>query len=123
MLLTLLVLLQIKHLLFDWLLQPPWMYKNKGTYGHPGGGAHAALHGASTYLILAAMNFAPTLCAVVAVAEMVVHYHIDWAKMRLNAVMQWGPTTSENFWRLLGFDQFLHQISYLVIAAYVVGNA
>jgi len=120
MLLTLLVFLQTKHLLFDFLMQPPWMYKNKGTYGHMGGVAHALLHGVSTYLILSAMDYPFELCVWVLCAETIAHYHIDWAKMNLNSVMRWGPTTSEWFWRLLGSDQYLHQLTYLAIAAVVV---
>ena len=52
--------------------------------------------------------------------DMFIHYHIDWAKMNLNAKLGWGPTTHEQFWWLLGLDQFLHSLTYIGIVALVV---
>jgi hypothetical protein len=109
----LLLLFQLKHLVFDWLYQPPWQYKNKGTYGAFGGIFHATQHAFPTFLILlwpAAASLHDA--AYLAIIEGVIHYHIDWAKMNINRIMSWGPTTSENFWRLTGVDQFLHQATY-----------
>ena len=48
-----LIMLFIKHFICDFPLQAtPWMYTNKGTYGHNGGLAHASIHGLGTALIL-----------------------------------------------------------------------
>lgn len=108
-----------KHFIVDFPLQPKWMYANKGTFGHPGGIAHATLHGFATLLILFA--FAPVFVAFsVAIAETVAHYFIDWGKMNLNAKYGWGPLTSEKFWWLLGLDQWLHAMCYCSIAAIVI---
>lgn len=50
MMLTLLIfLLFTKHFIVDFPLQWEYQWKNKGTYGHPGGIIHAALHGIGTY--------------------------------------------------------------------------
>jgi len=43
----------VKHFICDFPLQAnPWMYRNKGTYGHAGGLAHSALHGVGHSLSL-----------------------------------------------------------------------
>jgi hypothetical protein len=115
----LMLLFQLKHFVFDFLYQPPWMYKNKGTYMHQGGLAHAGIHFLSTFVILLFFVAQP-LAAVIAFTEFVLHYHIDWGKMNLNKMLGWSPTTSENFWRLLGFDQLLHQLTYVWIIWMVV---
>lgn len=110
--LEILLLLSIKHFVIDFPLQTPVQYLNKGTYGHPGGILHSALHGIGTWLCL--VWFTP-LAVHLAFVDFVLHYHIDWAKMNLNKKLDLGPLTSEKFWWLLGFDQLLHSLTYLAI--------
>ena len=116
---VLLAIIQVKHLIVDFPLQTPFQYKNKGTLGHPGGLLHAGLHGVTTALILLFYTSAPWAVALASV-EAFSHYWIDWGKMNLNRIMGWGPKTHEEFWWLLGFDQFLHQIIYLGLVAILV---
>ena len=114
--LILLVLLQVKHLVIDWILQPPYMWKNKGTYGHAGGVTHAAFNALGTgacFLLLT------NQIAIIVVVDFLVHYHIDWAKMNINSKLKWGPTTHEEFWWLLGLDQYLHALTYIGMVALV----
>lgn len=110
----LLIALQIKHLVIDFPLQFPYQYLNKGTYGHPGGLLHSGMHGIGTFIVLI---FWSTLymAVLLAVIDALVHYHIDWAKVNINKKMGWGPTTHNEFWTLLGIDQFLHQLTYILI--------
>jgi hypothetical protein len=109
--------LLLKHFVCDFPLQAfPWMYRNKGTYGHPGGIAHAAVHVVGTLLALGFCGVGFWISLAAAVADGIVHYHIDWAKMRIGAWKNWGPTNSEYFWMLLGIDQLLHQLTYIAIA-------
>lgn len=105
---SILVAFFIKHFVCDFPLQQAYQYKNKGTYGHPGGILHAAIHGAGTLAVCLGFGLPFWL----ALADAVIHYHIDWAKMRLNA--RWGlkPENSEYFWWLLGLDQFFHYLTY-----------
>jgi hypothetical protein len=112
--LTVLFLLQLKHFICDFPLQSfPYMYENKGTYGHPGGLLHSAVHFVGSLIALVpTLGFSFFLAGVV-LAEFVAHYHIDWWKMRTNKKTGWGPHTSEYFWWLLGFDQLLHQLCYI----------
>ena len=112
-----LFLLFIKHFICDFPLQAnPWMYRNKGTYLHLGGIAHAGIHGLGTLLVLA--PFIGSLSVLYAAIDMLVHYHIDWAKMNVSKRYDLQPHNGERFWILLGFDQLLHHITYFVIIYY-----
>jgi hypothetical protein len=109
--LEILFLLQLKHLVIDWILQPAWMWQNKGTYGHLGGVSHAGVNALGTAACIGFFN--PSIFLTVLVLDFLAHYHIDWAKMNINRLTGWGPTTHPQFWWLTGFDQFLHQVTYL----------
>lgn len=115
--LILIALLFTKHFVVDFPLQHRYQYSNKGTYGHPGGILHAAVHGLATFWCFA--WYAPMAAPWLALLDAVIHYHIDWAKMNINARMGWGPTTHEEFWWLMGLDQFLHAMTYVGLVALV----
>lgn len=115
--LTLVLLLFSKHCVVDFPLQTRYQWSNKGTYGHPGGVLHAWLHGVGTLFCF--YWFAPIAAWYLALADIIVHYHIDWAKMNLNKRLGWGPTTHEQFWWLLGVDQYLHAVTYIVFVSLV----
>ena len=116
----LLLLLQLKHLIIDFPLQRPFQYLNKGIYGHPGGIIHSLAHGCGTYICFALCSLPFTWFAWwVVIAEMILHYHIDWAKVNYQKWMGWDMKTHEEYWWLLGFDQFLHQLTYIAIIALV----
>ncbi|AXQ69940.1 membrane protein [Caulobacter phage CcrSC] len=121
------ILFQVKHFVFDWAYQPPYMWKNKGTFGHWGGIVHSGIHAIWTALILALFaaitlksDDAVRAIPLIALAEFVAHYLIDWAKMNINRKMGWTATTHHAFWVLTGFDQLLHQLTYVAIIAYWV---
>ena len=119
-----LFLLFIKHFICDFPLQAnPWMYRNKGTYMHPGGIAHASIHALGTLLVLA--PFIGSASVLYAGIDLLVHYHIDWAKMNVSKRYDLQPNNSERFWILLGFDQLLHHITYFMIVyfAFNLNNA
>jgi hypothetical protein len=116
-LLILILLLFSKHFLVDFPLQTKFQYSNKGTYGHPGGILHASLHGLGTFICI--YWYAPVAAIYLALADMFVHYHIDWAKMKLNSKLGWSPTTHEQFWWLLGLDQYLHAVTYVAFVALI----
>ncbi len=109
-----LAVFQIKHLVADFLLQTPYMFRNKGTYGHPGGLAHAGLHGVLSLPALWVLGAGPAAALMLVLAEMVAHYHIDWAKEQLGRRLGTTPEQAR-FWHLLGADQFLHQMTYLAL--------
>jgi hypothetical protein len=111
----LLLLLQVKHFLFDFILQTPYQLKNKGTYGHPGGILHSGLHAVGTGVVLLVVATPPAMLVAIMVGEFLVHYHIDWAKEQITR--RSGGAQNAFFWRMIGLDQFLHQLTYVAIAA------
>lgn len=113
-----LLYLQLKHLILDWFWQPPYEYGNKGTYWHRGGLQHAAKAGIGTGVILT-FFFGP-IGILLGVVDAVVHYHIDWAKVNINRYFGWDANTHAQFWWLTGFDQYLHQITFLGLLSMVV---
>ncbi|PPC87537.1 MAG: hypothetical protein CTY37_03360 [Methylotenera sp.] len=111
---TALFLLFIKHFICDFPLQAyPWMYRNKGTYLHPGGIVHALIHGIGTTIVL--LPFISLVALMYGIVDWLVHYHIDWAKMGVSKRYDLQPNNSEKFWILLGFDQLLHHITYFAL--------
>ena len=110
----LMLLLQVKHLIVDWLYQPKYEWSNKGTYGHWGGVQHALKNAVGTGACFL-LFVSPVLAVMVMLIDFFIHYHVDWAKMNINQVNGWGPLTHEEFWWLTGGDQFLHQITYLFL--------
>lgn len=110
----------IKHFIADYILQTPYHLKHKGTYGHPGGLWHSGIHGLGT--VLAVLPFykmlgVKTLLIVVA-ADTVIHYHIDYFKMKLNDWWHATPDTNQ-YWWLFGLDQTLHFLTYLALIGYM----
>jgi hypothetical protein len=116
--LTLFLMFSVKHFVIDFICQTQYQWSNKGKYGHPGGILHAGLHGVGTAACLLAFAWEDILF--LALLDALFHYHIDWAKMNLNARMGWTATTSEYFWWLLGLDQLLHMMTYIAIIGLVI---
>ncbi|MGH6734862.1 MAG: DUF3307 domain-containing protein [Methyloceanibacter sp.] len=115
--------LMMKHTAADFFLQTPYQYCNKGTYGHPGGLLHAAIHIALTPLVYLIIAPASLLLAVwIALGEFAVHYHVDWVKEQLTRANNWTPQRP-GFWHALGLDQLLHGLTYLAIVAALVWAA
>lgn len=115
--LTALALFQIKHYLADFHWQSSWMVANKGRYLHPGGLAHAGMHGALSLVVLALVApWAPLLFVLLVLAEIALHYHIDWLKSRV--VSRAGIDENDAaYWHWFGLDQALHQLTYLAMLA------
>lgn len=108
----------IKHFIGDFPLQMfPWIYQNKGCYLHPAGIVHAGIHGIGTFIVLSFFIDINT-SIILATVDMLLHYHIDWAKMNLSRHYDLNPNNSEWFWVLLGLDQLLHHLTYFVIIYY-----
>jgi hypothetical protein len=124
--LLVLLLLQLKHFICDFVTQTQYQLRYKGIYGHPGGLIHAAHHAVGSAAVLVSLKLAmllpvsPALIAMLVAVEFAIHYHIDWGKEQAirPLVQEQGPT----YWAIFGFDQFLHQATYVAIA-YVIYRA
>ena len=110
--------LLVKHFVCDFPLQShPFLRSHKGDYGALGGICHALIQGVGPLLVLVLLPSVDLETALqFAALDAIIHYHIDWSKMTLNKKMGWGPMTGDKFWILLGFDQFLHHMTYVLIA-------
>jgi hypothetical protein len=123
MLLLLVLLFEVKHLLADFYLQSAAMVRLKGTYGNPVGASHSLVHAAMTPLILAVVTpLGGGVIAVLAVAEFLIHYHTDWLKDRLTKRGGYTPA-QKTYWTLVGLDQFVHRLTYLLILVIIVATA
>ena len=112
----LLALFGIKHFIADFLLQFPYMLREKGIYGATGGLHHAGIHAALTLLICIFFVHSSHDIVTVAAFDGLAHYHIDYVKQQLNK----GLTTADRmFWVWLGADQALHYLTYVGIISYV----
>lgn len=120
MTLTVMTGLLVKHAIADYGMQTAYMVGNKGRYLHPGGLLHAGLHAVFTTAVL--LIFAPgaaLFITKIAVGEFLVHYHIDYSKERICSDDTITPTCAR-FWQIHGFDQLLHALTYVAIAAIFV---
>jgi hypothetical protein len=113
--------LELKHYLADYFLQPSWIIAGKGDFRQPGGYAHAGIHAALTALVLLVAGAALPLIALIAVGEFVVHYLLDYGKIRYSAGVHITNKPSQ-FWALHGVDQMLHQLTYAAIIYVVIIN-
>lgn len=117
----LLALFGIKHFVCDFVLQNGRMLREKGTYGAPGGLQHAGEHALGTLIVLVIAlpwDMAAHIAAVVlALADGVVHYHIDWAKTNLSRGL---TAKDQRYWMYLGADQGLHYLTYVAIIGVLV---
>jgi hypothetical protein len=115
-----LLLLQLKHFVCDFVVQTQYQMRYKGIYGHPGGLVHAGLHVIGSAIVLAALDAATLLSmpvmllAVLLAAEFLLHYHIDWGKEQV--IKPFVEEQGAAYWAIFGFDQFLHQATYVAIA-------
>lgn len=112
--LLLLIGLQIKHFLGDFVLQTPYMLSNRRHYGHPGGLMHTGVHVALSAVVLLLAGTALPLLAGLLLLEGAVHYHMDWAKD--NFTLSRGLTPQlPLYWMAVGADQLIHQLTYVAM--------
>ena len=115
------LILLLKHLVFDFFLQTSYQVRTKGIYGHPGGIFHSGLHAIGTTPVFLWIAPSARLAAAIIVGEFIAHYHIDWTKDQVVKRMQWTPDQSP-FWWAIGVDQFLHGATYVAIVALLLAG-
>jgi hypothetical protein len=110
--LSVLLLLLVKHWYVDFIQQTPEQIKYKGTYGHLKGIEHSLWHGVLTAGVF--YFFIPALWAIfLGLVDFLLHYHIDYVKMRYGE----QDISKKEFWKHLGLDQLAHQITYILLIA------
>lgn len=119
--LLLLLLLQIKHYYADFVIQTYAQTVRKGIYRDLCGISHSIDHVWTTSVALLIYSslvatVSAQLILFVALAEGIIHYHIDWIKVRFGT----KDLTKSLFWNQFGMDQLAHQITYLAMAYIVI---
>ncbi len=117
--LVLFAVLMAKHYIFDFVLQTPYMFQNKWSYGHPGGILHAGLHALGSIVAIVILPPAFLVAVAIVVGEFIIHYHIDWTKEQIERRLKLSSSDAAHFY-LLGADQFLHQLTYVGIVAVLI---
>lgn len=112
--LILLILLQVKHLFADFYLQTPRMLAGRGEYLHLGRAQHVGVHAVGSIIVLMVMGTAMPALAIIVIAECIAHYHIDYGKGRHSEITGYTPA-DPGYWRAMGLDQALHQLTYVVM--------
>jgi hypothetical protein len=115
--LILLALFAVKHWLIDFVWQTPEEIKHKGTYLDYRGITHSIKHGIATFIIVKFAGSHYVEAGIIASFDFLVHYHIDWAKMKLSYRL---TVADRAFWVWLGLDQMLHTLTYIGIVAILI---
>ena len=118
--LILLLLLQIKHCYADFVLQTYMQTVKKGVWMDPIGLSHTVDHVYCTLMALLLFSLFVPLSAfsilLVAVVEGVIHYLVDYSKVKYGS----KDNTKPIFWTQFGLDQLAHQATYLAMVAYLI---
>lgn len=113
-------LLQVKHYWADFVIQTYQQTVRKGIYRDLVGISHSVDHVCGTLVALLIFNFIHPLSAwtilILSLAEGMLHYHIDWIKVRYGC----KDITKPMFWNQFGQDQLAHQITYIALTAYLL---
>lgn len=113
-LLILILVFQVKHFLADYIFQGKYMLgKFKLVNWELPLAAHSAVHMGMTFMI--ALAYIPIqYAALVAVADMVIHFIIDRVKVVFSR--DYDSAVDKEFWWWLGADQMAHHVTHYAIA-------
>lgn len=115
----LLIGLEFKHFVADYLLQPGWILAGKGNIFHPGGYAHAGIHAGLSLIVMLAIGTPIGLALALFAGEFVLHYALDYAKIQYSAGVH-VDNKPARFWALHGIDQLAHQLTYVAMIYLIV---
>lgn len=121
--LFLLLLLQIKHWYADFVIQTYMQTVKKGVWLDPVGISHSLDHiwaSLTAFFIFSLfVAVSPLLLIAVALSEGILHYMIDYVKVKYGC----KDNTKPLFWNQFGLDQLAHQLTYLLIVLILVHPA
>lgn len=108
--------LQVKHWYADFVIQTYMQTVKKGVWLHPVGISHSLEHMASTLAVLLIYSLFfvldPRIIIMVGAGEGVLHYIIDFTKVKYGI----KDMTKPLFWNQFGMDQLAHQATYIGMA-------
>jgi hypothetical protein len=109
----LMLILQVKHCYADFYLQTYMQTVKKGVWLHPVGISHTLDHmycsliGLMLFSLFVTLN--PFIIIWTVVVEGVVHYVVDYSKVKYGC----KDNTKPIFWTQFGLDQLAHQVTYI----------
>ena len=106
--------LEAKHFLADYLLQFDWMIRGKGSFARAGGYVHAGIHVAGTVVILLVLAVPTGFVLLLAACEFVIHYLLDFSKANYGDHVS-SADEPRKFWALNGLDQLFHHLTYIAM--------
>lgn len=110
----------VKHSYADFTIQTYLQTVRKGIYRDWVGITHSLDHVWTTVIALLIFSVFYTipflLIPVIAIVEGIIHYHIDWVKVRFGT----KDNTSPAFWAQFGLDQLAHHLCYLCIVWFLL---
>ncbi len=116
----LLFFLQVKHWYADFKIQTYMQTVRKGIWLDLIGLSHTLDHVWTTLIALLVYSFFYSVSAsvilTVAVVEGILHYAIDYTKVKYGC----KDNTKPLFWNQFGLDQLAHQVTYLGMVLYIV---
>lgn len=124
--LLILVALEFKHYVVDFLWQPRYEWENKKYYMHPAGQVHALKQAIGTAIVFFFgsavfedhLNHAVYIVEAAFVIDWVLHYHIDYLKEKFIHYYKIG-FKNPKYWAAFGFDQFLHHLTYIALVFFL----
>ncbi len=118
--LILLLLLQVKHCYADFVLQTYMQTVKKGVWLNPVGISHTIDHMyCSLGVIFVVSLFVPisaTAMVLAVIVEGIVHYLVDYSKVKYGC----KDNTTPKYWQQFGLDQLAHQVTYILMAWYLL---
>jgi hypothetical protein len=116
----LLFFLQVKHWYADFKIQTYMQTVRKGIWLDLIGLSHTLDHVWTTLIALLVYSLFYSVTAsvilTVAVVESILHYAIDYTKVKYGC----KDNTKPLFWNQFGLDQLAHQVTYLGMVLYIV---
>lgn len=114
--LLLLFFLQVKHWYADFVIQTYMQTVKKGVWLHPIGLSHSLDHVWCSMVALLLFDLfvgplSTILIIVIPILEGIVHYLIDFVKVKYGC----KDNTKPLFWNQFGMDQLAHQVTYLLL--------
>jgi hypothetical protein len=116
----LLSLLQFKHYYADFVIQTHKQVIQKGIYRDWVGISHSLDHVWTSMVVLLIFSqlvyaITPLTILVLTIIEGVIHYHIDFIKVKHGN----KDITTACYWNHFGLDQLAHQLTYLLMTIYI----
>jgi|SRR5262245_66693246 len=114
-------LIEGKHFVFDFAIRES-SSEFKAIYFNLHRFIHAFTHGLGSIPALVLLTNSAVLIGITLTAEIIAHYHFDWLKARITA--RRGLNYSDRlYWILFGGDQLAHQLTYVIMLAFVASAA